>query len=75
MSKEQKLTFTQQGYNEMIAELDYLKNVRRAEVYTRSRSQDRSETFPKTPNTTRREQSRRRSKQGSKSLRKKSTMR
>ena len=32
MSKEQKLTFTQQGYNEMIAELDYLKNVRRAEV-------------------------------------------
>ena len=32
MSKEQKLTFTQQGYNEMIAELDYLKNVRRDEV-------------------------------------------
>ncbi len=32
MSKEQKLTFTQQGYNEMVAELDYLKNVRRAEV-------------------------------------------
>ena len=32
MSKDQKLTFTQQGYNEMIAELDYLKNVRRAEV-------------------------------------------
>ena len=32
MSKEQKLTFTQQGYNEMIAELDSLKNVRRAEV-------------------------------------------
>lgn len=32
MSKEQKLTFTQQGYTEMIAELDYLKNVRRAEV-------------------------------------------
>ena len=32
MSKEQKLTFTQQGYNEMIAELYYLKNVRRAEV-------------------------------------------
>ena len=32
MAKEQKLTFTQQGYNEMIAELDYLKNVRRAEV-------------------------------------------
>ncbi len=32
MSKEQKLTFTEQGYNEMIAELDYLKNVRRAEV-------------------------------------------
>ena len=32
MSKEQKLTFTQHCYNEMIAELDYLKNVRRAEV-------------------------------------------
>ena len=32
MSKEQKLTFTQQGYNEMVAELDDLKNVRRAEV-------------------------------------------
>ena len=32
MSKEQKLTFTQQGYNEMVAELDYLRNTRRAEV-------------------------------------------
>lgn len=32
MAKEQKLTFTQQGYNELVSELDYLKNVRRAEV-------------------------------------------
>ncbi len=32
MVKEQKLTFTQQGYNELVTELNYLKNVRRAEV-------------------------------------------